>query len=732
MRMATIGTVGAGLMAVCHVRSALGPYVVWLLVGQSAMMSFGTAAVDLAVTAPILAAAVPLAGILAESPCLMLPFVGLLTALSTYVIVRRKLDAFGLLLQVVVLDSFYGVVFAPRDFGWSDAAVFGACAISLGLIALFDNWIWPDPAEAILLESIAGSFRHNRNRFLQVTQFYLHPEGPRQPNEPPATSRMSVQLDYLNRAVTEGITEHRRAILLAAITRMERLHIQVDRLAITVREDTPRIVRTMLQPEIENVCGAIAAALEELARETTVTIRTGPDLPASPAAASVRQAIDSVDARVAEVRPLYINRASAREMINFGAFSETLTAMARLIERPLDEPPPGATLARASKPAPERQADAATVRFSWKVGLCIVIGYFIGLLTQRADLSTILTTVIISAQPTYGASLRKMILRNIGSLLGGAVSLLAIIIATPNFDTLPSYMIVTFIALLISGYASLSSGRVAYAGKQVGTVFMLVFAGLSPSRDVYSPLWRTWGILLGTLVVMIVFFLLWPEYAGDSLLPRLRKVLADALALMPGGSAAAGEAAIDRTDSEITQVLSQILQVADDARLEGRQSLIDHEAVVQSAGTIRRIAHRLATFAKWRLLDLMPRLDDITEAAHDATVLAMQRRLEAWLVFYQSSQCLSSQAAKALAARHSRDQIAAPLAEFSGRIAADGYAMLSSWTIEQRRQILSELQSLNRLEFLLYELDIHLSSVPGASRAAALPSAGSATARRVA
>jgi hypothetical protein len=293
-------------------------------------------------------------------------------------------------------------------------------------------------------------------------------------------------------------------------------------------------------------------------------------------------------------------------------------------------------------------------------------------------------------------------------------------------------MMVTFVVLLISGYASLSTGRVAYAGKQVGTVFMLVFAGLSPSRDVYSPLWRTWGILLGTLVVMVVFFLLWPEYAGDSLLPRLRKVIADALALMPGGSAAAGEAAIDRTDSEITQVLGEILQVADDARLEGRQSLIDHDAVVQSAGTIRRIAHRLATFAKWRLGDPLPPLDHVTEAAHHATMLAMRRRLEVWLAFYQSSQCLSRQAAMGLVARHSRDQIAVPLAEFSSRIEADGYAMLSSWTLEQRRQILAELQSLNRLEFLMYELDIYLCRVPGANRADALSSAGSATVRRVA
>ena len=115
----------------------------------------------------------------------------------------------------------------------------------------------------------------------------------------------------------------------------------------------------------------------------------------------------------------------------------------------------------------------------------MVIGYVIGLITHRADLSTILTTIIVTALPTYGAALRKMILRIVGAVLGGGVSLLAINIATPNFSSLPSYMLVTFVILFISFYASLSSGRVAYAGKQLGTTFLLVFAGLSPPPDVY-------------------------------------------------------------------------------------------------------------------------------------------------------------------------------------------------------------------------------------------------------
>jgi uncharacterized membrane protein YccC len=731
MRMAVIGTIGTGLVAACHVQSALGPYVVWLMLGQNAMMSFTRATAYLAVTIPIVAASLPLAGILSESPWLLLSFVGLFTALSTYLVATRKLDTFGLLMQVLVLDTFYGVVFAPRDFGWSDAGAVAASAIAFGLIAAFDTVIWPDPAEAILLESMAGSIQRQRARFLLAAKFFLD-DTAELPPEPPQTSEMQTQLVLLDRAVAEGITDHHRAVLLGVITIVQRLHIEVNLIVTVAREKMPRQAVELSRNEIDNACIAIAAGLDEIARDTSVAIRMGADQPPTPAAIRVSQAIDAMDARIGEVRHQYINQAGGAEVANFGAFMQALHGLAWLIERPLDEPPPAAKPVAARESAPALRADPAIARYSWKIGLCTVIGYIIGLITQRPDLSTILTTIIISGQPTYGAALRKMILRNFGSLLGGAISLLAIIIATPNFDSLPSYMIVVFVVLLVSAYSSLSSGRVAYAGKQIGVTFMLVFAGLRPSRDVYSPLWRTWGILLGTIVVAIVFFLLWPEYAGDSLLPRLRKVIQDALALMPGGSVTIDENAVDQTENGIIRVLGEILQVADDARLEGRKSLIDHQAVVHSAGTLRRISAWNGNLAKWRLRNPLPHLDDTTEAAHNATLTAMRRRMEEWLAFYQSEQSLNRRAALALASRHSRDEIAAPLAEFSNRVEANGFARISSWPVQQRGQLLAEIQALNRLTVLMSHLDDYLSRVPGTDPAATLLSAGRTTAQQVA
>src|SRR5579884_2402827 len=319
IRLAAIATTGAALMAAAHVRSELGPYIVWLMLGPVAMMSPQRALLYLALTAPILGASVPLAGILVESPWLMLPFVGAFTAISTYLIVTRKLGSIGLVWQVITLDSFYGVVFAPRTFGWTAAATFGGCAIALVLIAICDTWIWPDPAEAILLDSLAGSLARIRTRFIQTMNYYLGGSATQRPGEPPAISEMPVELGLLDRAAAEGISRHRHAVLLAAINRNERLHLRVDRLIIAAREAVPDHIRKILRPEIEDLCAAIGHALGELAQENSATIRSGADSPPSPAASAARQALDAFDARIASVRHLYMATAGGAEIANFGA-----------------------------------------------------------------------------------------------------------------------------------------------------------------------------------------------------------------------------------------------------------------------------------------------------------------------------------------------------------------------------------------------------------------------------
>src|SRR5271167_2964242 len=147
LRLATIGTVGAGLVASCHVNNELGTYIVWLLVGAGPMMSPRKAIAFLVAEAFALMAAVVMARAFAETPWLMLPFLFALFSYSTYLGVTRKLGAALLLIEVVCLDTFYSVVFAPQQIGWGAAGAFGGSVIAFGLIVLFDNWLWPDPGE---------------------------------------------------------------------------------------------------------------------------------------------------------------------------------------------------------------------------------------------------------------------------------------------------------------------------------------------------------------------------------------------------------------------------------------------------------------------------------------------------------------------------------------------------------------------------------------------------------
>ncbi len=714
LRISTIVTIAIGLDASCHINTKLDAVIVWLLAGAGPMMSLRKAlAWQLAVMLALIASVI-MARAFAETPWLMLPFVFAWISFSTYVGATRKLGAGLILIQIICLITFYDVVFGPQEIGWNAAASFDASAIAFGVIVLFDNWLWPDPGEPILMESLGASAARARLQLLEASNFFLAGESVPRPPLPAATSDLPAHMALLNQASAEGASEHRRAILLAAITRAARINLEVDRLITAVREHLPRVIYMMVPGEIQTAVNAIAAALDEISHNIPARIAEDADEQAPAARTHLRLAIDTLAARVVEIRPAYIGKASPAEVENFAEFIDSLALLARLIERPLDEPPRPSTTDPSNIPAPRltNDPDPAVVRYSLKVGLCVVLCYVVGLISRRPELFTILVTTIIVATPTYGATLHKMYLRIGGFVVGGAVSLLAIVIISPNFDTLPAYMLATFAVFYPFAYFSLGNSRISYAGKQMGFIFSLVFIGLSPSVDIYEPLWRIWGVLLGDLVVAIVFFILWPEYAGDSLVPRLRKVLANLLALAPGGAASSSEDSILKTNSETMRVLTEFLEIAEDARLEGRTCAVYHDGIVEAAGTLRRIANRLSSIATARVLTQMPQLDPVTESAHERVFNAIRGQLHSWLNFFSGPEWFSAAAARAIAQKQSAGGLLEPLNEFSSNLEENGFARLESWPLEPRRTMMAELQSMRRLEFLFSELNRYLADIP--------------------
>jgi uncharacterized membrane protein YccC len=720
LRISLIVTIAIGLDASCHVNSQLGAVIVWLVAGAGPMMSIRKALAWQIAVMLALITSVLMARAFAETPWLMLPFIFVWISLSTYIGVTRKLGVGMLVIQIVCLITFYGIVFSPEEIGWNAAAAFDGCAIAFGVTVLFDNWLWPDPGEPILMQSLGTSVARARSELLGAANFFLAGESVPRPPLPARNPDLPRHMALLDQVVAEGASERRRAILLAAITRTARITLEVDRIITTACENLPREIRSMLRGEIQTAVEAIAAALDDISHKLPAHIVADVDEQAPATRTNLRLAMDTLEARIVAIRPAYIGKASPAEVGNFAEFIDSLAVLTRLIDRPLDEPPRPAATASSSRVISRlsNPVDPAVVRYCLKVGLCVVVGYLAGILSQREDLFIILVTVITTATPTYGATLQKMYLRIAGAVIGGAVSLLAIIIVSPNFDTLPTYMLAAFVVFYAFSYSSLGNARMSYAGKQMGVIFSLVFVGLSPSHDIYEPLWRIWGLLLGDFVVAVVFFSMWPEYAGNSLLPRLQRVLANTLAVAPGGSASTSEEQILKTNSETIRMLTEFLEIAEDASMEGRTCAVYHDGIVEAAGTLRRISNRLSMIATARVLTQMPQLEPATELARERVFNIIRGELKAWLDFYSGAQCFSTSAARELAEKHSAAELAQFLNEFSAQVEEGGFARLASWPLEPRRTMMAELQSMRRLELLLSALNRYLADIPGPPPAA--------------
>src|SRR5260370_32093706 len=103
--------------------------------------------------------------------------------------------------------------------------------------------------------------------------------------------------------------------------------------------------------------------------------------------------MDSLSARVIEVRQTYIRNASSTEIENFATFTDSLAALTAYIERLLDEPPqpPAAASWNRAVPRLTDARDPAVVRYSIKVRFCAVLGYGAAIITRRPNLAACLT-----------------------------------------------------------------------------------------------------------------------------------------------------------------------------------------------------------------------------------------------------------------------------------------------------------------------------------------------------
>ena len=711
LRMAFIGAVGAALMAALHVDSALGPATLWLcLFASSSLMTASQGLALVLAYAATLSASVLLAGILVDVPWMLLPFFGLATALGAYVLNKQKLPAAWLNCVVGFLDTFYLCVFDPHNFGWSVAYTFSGMSLAIGVLVVFDMVLWPDPAERTLLRSLADTLARQRERLAAIGRAYLDPLAVTVLPQPSLVSVLPTQLPLLERARRELNNPQREAILLAAVTTTERLRIEIEQLLAIARDNVPRDIRTRLRPETEGVLQAIVAALRQQAHEAAMGLEPS-NSNYEELSTAIRSSLDSLQAR--ETLALsQLPSADEAATANVAAFNLGLRKIGlRLLNRPLGDVHGLAFPKDTYSVATQSGADRALMRYSAKLGIATTLAFVVGVASHRSDLSVIVWTALIAGLPTYGATLRKMILRIVGGVIGGLLALPVMMVVSPNFSSLGSYLAAFFVVLFICAYVSLSSGRLAYAGQQGGLSFIIAYASLSPDANFYAPLWRVWGIFLGLIIVTLVFLLVAPEYAGKAIVPRLRRVLHSTLELLPPAAGLTAQR-VQEIDMDVTLNLIQLLGIAEDARLELRHSGIVPDRIVEAAGTLRRIVHRLSGIATGRLVIPQPALPAEIQAARAACETALRYHLQSWLEVLEDEQGPDRRRIVEVAARFTPDDLAVPLAKLQEHLSVFGLGELASWPAAARSALLAEIESYRQLMVLMTELDQQFVEIP--------------------
>ena len=155
--------------------------------------------------------------------------------------------------------------------------------------------------------------------------------------------------------------------------------------------------------------------------------------------------------------------------------------------------------------------DKAALGFACKVSLCATFCYVLYHAVAWPEISSCVTTVLITALSTTGSMKQRLFFRCAGVVIGGLVlGMGTIVLLFPNMDSITSLMI------LVSGVAFaaawIGSGRtLGYLGLQLGFCFYtVVFRGPAPETQVQSARDAFVGIAVATAVMWLVFDQIWP------------------------------------------------------------------------------------------------------------------------------------------------------------------------------------------------------------------------------
>jgi multidrug resistance protein MdtO len=185
----------------------------------------------------------------------------------------------------------------------------------------------------------------------------------------------------------------------------------------------------------------------------------------------------------------------------------------------IQEYAPSSEDSRPALLAPGALSNPEHLRFSLKGCLAAGGSYVIYHAIAWPAISTAVTTCLLTALSTIGASHQKQILRITGASVGGFVlGMGSQIFILPHFDSIGAFTILFVVVTALSSWFLTSSPRLSYFGLQVALAFYLINlqefkiqTSISVARD------RVVGILLGLVMMSLVFDRPWSSTAAKEM-----------------------------------------------------------------------------------------------------------------------------------------------------------------------------------------------------------------------
>lgn len=664
---------------------------------------------------------------LLQVPWLLLPCLFLLVSVVIYAIPLSSNMVQALAILPPALRTLYVGVFTPHQMGSIALSMWAAYLIGITTATIFGRVLSPAHPRADLAAHIATALAAARRRLRETAARFAAADSVPAPIPPPDTSALAERLQLLARARQEGMTASDERTLLALTTTAERIEAAVELADALARQPVGSTYRAALEVQIGALVTALDAALVGYEADARRLAAGAPPAPV-PAWPDVLGALHTVEARQLELRRAgrlaALDLGEAAHVNGFVAQLRSLSYTLRISPQELERMAGGdPALPHARLPATTLRYDPYAARFALKCGLATVIAFQLPLIGGVDQLFSLIVAPFLVAQTSYGATIEKAPLRLLGVALGGVIAVVTMMAVMVNTDDVAAWAATVFWIIAGCAYLVLGTRRLSYVFNQVVVTFLFVSVAAGPATDVDLALWRVAGNFAGAIVIVAVFRLVAPDYAGRQLIARLHDLLGDVLALQPasdGGMPPVPHSVAVHRD--IGLAVADLLRLVDEARLEGTAAGVDPTAAVEAAGLAQRIAYRSVAIARLHEEVERPPLPPTLTAPWTATREAVRgwvTTLRAVLAARhttahpQSRRFADAVAAAATAAAHPRPDAQRALRGLMDALDRERPTGLAAWPPAATGALFAELQHLQRIVDLLPTLDDQIVAMCG-------------------